>query len=196
MSQLLRDQATLLRTSSPAEIAVGQLVKEAGLSEQEARFQVAQHLMEKEAAETLATSAGIDIDQAVAMVKAANINVKELSNFRFEAEAHPEADVLEKAAEYIDILEAELSEKIATVDTLEKVAEETRIEQIQLPAPIIKAAGSGAFTNEDLAELKAMNQELLTKVASTMDDKAWEIGSGVGAQRPKTDPLLEFLLGD
>jgi hypothetical protein len=194
ISQLLRERTEELRISDPTEIAVQQLIKVAGLSEQDARYEVAQHLMEKEAANYLVASAGVDIEQAVTLVKAANVNVRDLSNFDVSVtEVDPTIDLLEKAAQYIDSLESELEAK---KEELEKAASEivqSKMDEIKLPDAIEKLASSGSFTNEDLAALKSMDQEVLIKVASAMDEP-WEMGRGSGYARPKTDPLLEFIL--
>jgi hypothetical protein len=194
ISQLLRERTEELRISDPTEIAVQQLIKVAGLSEQDARYEVAQHLMEKEAANYLVATAGVDIEQAVTLVKAANVNVRDLSNFDISVtEVDPTIDLLEKAAQYIDSLESELEAKNEELEKVAQDIEQHRIDEIKLPDAIEKLASSGSFTNEDLAALKSMGQEVLTKVASAMDEP-WEMGRGSGYARPKTDPLLEFIL--
>lgn len=196
ISQMLRERTEELRNADPAELAVQQLVKEAGLSEEEARYEVAQHLMEKEAANQLVAMSGVNIEQAVAMVKAAGVNVRELSSFDVSTTDVDATtiDLLEKAAQYIESLEAELAAK---TEELEKVAEEvvqSRVEEVKLPEAFEKLATAGAFTNEDLAALKAVQPELLQKVANAVEEP-WEMGHGAGIARPKTDPLLEFMLG-
>lgn len=190
LSQLLREKAEEIRLSSPTEVAVEHL-KQAGFSEEDARLNVAQHLMEKEAANTL-VQAGVDIEQAVSMVKAAGINLKDLVSYEPEAEeAHPSIELLKQAAEYIESLEAELAGKEAEI---EKVAAEIAAKEIELPEPIVKAASNGAFTFEDLAELQKMDHGVLQKVASAIEEP-WSMGTATGIARPKTDPLLEFMLG-
>lgn len=190
LSQELMDQAIRVRNSSPTEVAVG-LLKEAGFSEEDARYEVAQAIMEKEAANFLASSSGVDIEQAIILVKAAGVNLRDLVTYEQEVtEVDPTADLLEKAAKYIDSLEAEIE---ANKETLEKIAENNAFEEVVLPASIVKAASAGAFTNEDLDILKKMDSELLTKVASAAEP-AWEMGRGSGMERPKTDAMLEFLL--
>jgi hypothetical protein len=190
LSQELMNQAEAIRLSSPTEIAVG-LLKEAGFSDKDARYEVDQAIMEKEAASFLASSSGIDIEQAIVLVKAAGVNLKDLVTYEQETtEVDPTADLLEKAAKYIESLEAEIE---ANKETLEKAAEAQAIEEVVLPASITKAAHAGAFTNEDLEVLKRMEPELLSKVASA-SEPAWEMGRGSGMERPQTDALLEFIL--
>lgn len=196
VATILREKAAELRLT-PESVAIDML-KEAGLSEEDARFEVLQTLMEKEALSGL-TDKGIDMEAAVKLVKAANINVRELTNITIEPEIDPMAEVLEKAAAYIDTLEAQ----VASIETqnsklnedLEKMAAEAPAAEPELPGSLGKLASAGAFTNEDLEELKRVNPEVLTKVASVMEEP-WGLGSPAGMARPQTDPLLEFILGD
>lgn len=190
LSELLLKKAEEIRMDSASEVAV-HLLKQAGLSEDEARLQVAQHEMEKEACNQLAL-AGIDIDTAVKMVKAAGINLKDLVSFEPpKADVHPSVELLQKAAQYIDALEAEIE---SGKENLVKKAEEDAYSEVVLPSSITKAAGSGAFTNEDLAALQKMDQTVLTKIASALEEP-WEMGRATGMARPVTDPMLEFILG-
>jgi hypothetical protein len=190
IAQQLRERAEEIRLASPEEVAVD-LLKQAGFNEEDARIKVAQEIMEKEAANQLVAFSGVDIEHAVALVKAANINIGELVNFSPKAEIDPTIELLQKAAQYIEAVEAELEDK---KEAIEKIAQEKAIEAVKLPETIEKVASSGAFTNEDLAALKAMNPELLEKIASNINDEPWEMGRGTGFARPKTDPLLEFIL--
>jgi hypothetical protein len=186
LAQALREQAESIRLSDPMEVAVEHL-KQAGFSESDARINVAQHVMEKEAASVLVQS-GVDIEQAVAMVKAAGINLKELTTFSPEKEsAHPSIEWLNKAASYIEALELQVSD---LQSDMEKAA---GMEEIVMPASIAKAASAGAFTNEDLAELHRMNPDTLTKIASALDEP-WGMGSGTGIAYKKADPMLDFIL--
>ncbi|MGN6514653.1 MAG: hypothetical protein ACTHLR_02295 [Rhizomicrobium sp.] len=197
VANILRNKAAELRIT-PESIAI-QMLKEAGLSEQDARYEVAQTLMEKEALSAL-TDKGIDMEEAVKLVKAANINVRELANIKLESETNPTADILEKAAAYIETLEARVTvvetDNAQLVDDLEKAASaSTQIEaQPQLPERLNKMAAIGAFTNEDLAELKKINPEILTKVASAYEEP-WGLGGPAGAARPDAvDPLTAWLM--
>jgi hypothetical protein len=189
ISQTLLNHAEELRLGSPEEVAIG-LLKQAGYSDKDARLTVAQHTMEKVAAQELMAMSGIDLDQAVALVKAAKVNLKDLVSFAPEADVDPTVGLLQKAAAYIDELETKLDE---ATETLEKAANFTQVEEIKLPEQFTKMAGSGAFTFEDLEQLKTMDPALLTKVASVMDEP-WEMGRGDGFARPQTDALLEFML--
>lgn len=190
LSQTLFQAAEDIRLSSPTESAVEHL-KQAGMSEEDARLNVAQHFMEKEAYATL-TQAGVDIEQAVSMVKAAGINLKDLVSYEPEIEAaHPSVELLKQAAHYIDALEAQVN---GLKEDMEKVAQDKSTSSVTLPESFTKAANAGAFTNEDLVELQKMDQGVLTKIASAMDEP-WSLGKGSGVVRTKTDPMLEWLIG-
>lgn len=189
MSKQLLDRAEQIRLSSPEECAV-ELLKQAGMDEKAARVEIAQLEMEKIAAQEIVSSSGVDIEQAVALVKAANMNIKDLTGFNVAQD--PTIGLLKSAATYIEQLEAERDE---LVKSMEKAAEDLRIQEVTLPEPITKAASSGMFTNEDLEMLRSMDQELLTKVAS-VSDEPWSMGRGIGVARTKTDPLAEFILSD
>lgn len=190
LAQTLLNAAEEIRLSSPTESAVEHL-KQAGFTEADARLNVAQHLMEKEATQAL-TMAGVDVEQAVSMVKAAGVNLKDLVSFEPEVEPeHMSIPLLKQAAHYVEALEAEVQH---LKEELEKAAAEKSTREIDLPEPITKAAGVGAFTKEDLLEMQRMNQDTLTKIASVMDEP-WGMGTSTGMPRPKsTDPLTEWLL--
>ena len=183
VSKLLREKAASLRESVPELVAVG-LLKQAGLSDEAARITVAQDAFEKQACNEL-TYKGIDMDQAVSLVKAAKINVKDLQGFSLVTEEEALADVFEKVAEYVEQLEVELG----------KAPTEVRVEvkAPSMPEPLAKMASIGAFTFEDLESLRNIPTETLTKLASTMEEP-WSIGHGAGAVVAKTDPLLDFLM--
>lgn len=194
LSTILKDHAESVRLSTPEAVAIEHL-KQAGFSDSDARYQVAQHVMEKEATSVL-TMKGIDPEDAVRLVKAANINVAELSSFMLEADEDPTVELLQKAAEYVDALEAQIEglkfeiEKQAS--TFE--AQLDRIEHpVQMPEQLSKIASAAKFTQEDLDQLNQVSPETLQKMASAMDEP-WGMGNGVGYARPKTDPLLEFML--
>lgn len=195
VATILRNKAAELRTT-PESVAIDML-KEAGLSEQDARYEVTQALMEKEALSTL-TDKGIDMEEAVRLVKAANINVRELTNIAIEPEVDPMAELLEKAAAYIETLEgvgaAVEAKNAELLEDLHKMASEAAAPApAELPGNLNKMASVGAFTNEDLEQLRSINPEVLEKVASAMEEP-WGLGAPVGFARPQTDPLLEFML--
>lgn len=188
LSQTLLQAAENIRLSSPTESAVEHL-KQAGMSEEEARLSIDQHNMEKEAASALA-SAGVDIEEAVAMVKAAGVNLKDLVSYEVEIEApHPSVELLKQAAHYIDALESQVEH---LKEDVEKAASVKSASEIVLPEQFTKAASVGAFTNEDLVQLQKMDQEVLTKIANVMEEP-WGMGSGSGMVRGKSDPMLDWL---
>ena len=76
VAQFLIDEATNIRESSPELVAVD-LLKQAGVSEQDAKLAVAQDAMEKKAFSEL-TYQGIDADEALRLIKVANVNISEL----------------------------------------------------------------------------------------------------------------------
>lgn len=189
LSKTLLQAAEDIRLSSPVESAVEHL-KQAGFSEEDARLSVDQHMMEKEATSAMA-SAGVDIEQAVAMVKAAGVNLKDLVNYQPEIEApHPSIELLKQAAHYIEALESQVQ---SLEEDMEKSAHENTFAEIHLPDQITKAASVGAFTAEDLREIQKMDQGLLSKMASVMEEP-WSMGSGSGMSMGKSDPLVDWLL--
>lgn len=190
LSQLLLEKAEEIRMSSATEVAVG-LLKEAGIKEEDARYQIAQHELEKEACAQL-TMSGVDIESATAMVKASGINVRELTNFQLEDDVHPSVELLKQAALYIEGLESELT--LLKEAAVQKEQANEIFSEVELPPQIVKAASTGAFTNEDLEALKKMDNEVLEKFAAAMEP-AWEMGQASGFSRPQTDPFLEFLVG-
>ena len=189
LTQDLNELATSLQSSTETEVAVG-LLKEAGLDETTARLEVLQMEMEKEAAEQL-VMAGIDVERAVSMVKAANIKVKELGSIKSGQEVLPEVELLTKAAAYIQELEGQVESLQGSLQSQAEVHAASVVPE--MPESFTKAASSGMLTQEDLRELSAINPELLTKVASAME-QPWEMGKAAGVARPKTDALLEFCL--
>lgn len=189
ITQELEALAIELQGSDATEVAVD-LLKEAGLSEDDARMEVLQMEMEKEAAEQL-VMAGIDVERAVSMVKAANIKVKELGSVKMAQEIKPEVELLTKAASYITELEGRVeSLEQSMADQAATYASEVKA---VLPDSLTKVAQSGMLTEDDLLELSQINPELLTKVASALE-QPWEMGKAAGMARPKTDPFLEFCL--
>jgi ribosomal protein S13 len=200
VSIILLDHAKAL-TQTEESVAVA-LLKQAGLTEEDAKFEVAQALMEKEATSAL-TMKGVDYDEAVKLVKAANIDVRTLSDFQVEDEVPALASVLEKAASYISELEAYVAvleaEKVSLETDLEKAASEyvavTEASAKQtLPDGLSKLASVGAFTNEDLAELTAMSPHVLSKVAAAVEEP-WSMGKAAGQNRMESvDPFTAFLM--
>lgn len=199
LSQTIKEFADKLRHSSAEEVAVD-LLKQAGVDETEARYHVAQDAMEKEAYNVLARK-GVDHEDALKLIKSANIDLKSITSFSIEPVVDPMIDVLEKAASYIEFLENEIQGKD---DALEKAAEE--IEEVRgmipvvgeyEPEAIVKFASSGRFTNEDLEALKAVPEDTLNKMASNFDEPAWSIGGASGhSDGSDLDPLARFLMGE
>ena len=199
VASALMSKAAELRESTPELVAIG-LLKKAGVDEQVARSTVMQESMEKAAMESL-TYSGIDAEDAVRLVKAANINVAELQGASLVTEEENLADILEKAAAYIEAQEAQIS-ALETVKAdlevrgveLEKAASAALAPQPALPETFTKMASVGAFTFEDLEALKAVPSETLTKMASAFD-QPWELGKAAGLSASTGDPLLDFCLG-
>jgi hypothetical protein len=195
LSQILKQHAEDLRLSSPEESAVEHL-KQAGYSEKDARYQVVQHIMEKEAASVLMSMKGIDHEDAVKLVKAANINVAELANISIEVETNPTVELLKQAADYVEALETQIEGFKLDIEK-QANAHQSQLDHIEavsnIPETLQKVASSAKFTREDLEQLQRVAPETLQKVASAMEEP-WGMGNGVGFIRPKTDPFLEFLL--
>lgn len=203
VSNFLRQKADELRIT-PESVAVQTLVKEAGLSEEDARMAVAQDLMEKEAVRGLAQK-GVNIEEAVKLVKAAGIDVKSLSSVKFELEENPVAELLDKAAAYIEqlegyvsVLETETNDLQANLEKVASQQSQAEVEDLkeQLPGNFKKMASVGAFTSKDLETLVAVqkeNPELIQKIAVAAEEP-WSLGGPVGMAVQETDPFLEFLM--
>jgi hypothetical protein len=207
IAEILRLKAEEFKVASPESIAVGML-KQAGIDETEAKYAVAQELMEKEAARKLIDK-GVDVVEATKMVKAAGINIRELTDFKIEEfgnEVDSTAELLDKTASYIESLETETTVLRSKTEALalEKKAAEDRanglisedefVEKQAAEQHLSKLNKSGAFTYEDLEQLKLIDPTVLQKVAAVMDEPA-TMGSGGGMAHTKTDPLLDFILG-
>jgi len=195
MSQFTQELRELSDSfKSETEVAV-ELLKQAGVPEEQAIAEVNQMEMEKAAVEHLAMS-GIDIDSAVALVKAAGVNVKDLVGSTEVASVQPEAELFTKMAEYMESLEAQVEAltKQASIKVEPQVVYVQPETEPELPEAFTKAASNGFISKEELAQLSTINPETLTKLASSME-QPWEMGSPSGYARPKTDPLLEFLVG-
>jgi hypothetical protein len=192
VSNTLRSQAKVLRTT-PEQVAIETLVKQAGMTEEEAIYAIAQDLMEKEAAAELGRK-GFDVEEAAKMVKAAKINVKELANFKIQKPDMTMADVLEKAAAYIDSLEQNISEleseTVQLATDLGKMAADLKSmpePEVKLPKPLEKMAGVLTLQEiEDIKAWEAMNPHLLDKIAIATDEP-WGLGKPTG--KPGAEPM-------
>lgn len=201
VANILRERASEIRQSTPEIVAV-ELLKQAGMSDEDARFEVIQQGMEKAAAAEL-TYKGIDHEEAVRLVKAAGINVRELQGVSLATEEESLADLLEKAAAFINAQDEVIAELQAKAGEFEKAAadaqaaveaaEATRSEPA-LPDSITKLAGIGALTFDDIEALKAVPAGTLTKVASAME-QPWEFGKAAGLARGTGDAILDFCMG-
>lgn len=203
LSESLKKQAQKLQASSTEGVAI-QMLKQAGFSEEDAKIHVAQELMEKEAVNSL-VDAGIDYNQALSLVKVANIKIKDLKEFDLREKTFEEtmAETLLKTASEVETLEdkiAELDDIIGkTLELQEKVAElqsalDSQPEVTDLPEPITRFAKSGEFTNEDLQALMKLPSETLTKVAA-VQEQPWKMGKAAGmSSEAAMDPLTAFLL--
>jgi hypothetical protein len=195
LSTLLKKQASYVLATCPEYEAV-QIMKAAGFDEQTARQEVAQHLMEKEAASTIAAQ-GIDFDEAMRLVKSANIKVSELKEFKGEPSFEEMLGVeLMKMASEAEKLEG-LAEQVTSMQ--EKIAElqdrlDSTPETVEVPQEITKLAQSGDFTNADLEALMKLPSETLTKVANSGSQEPWKMGKAAGMAKDSVDPLLEFML--
>lgn len=199
LSKKLLEKAAQIRASSATLVAVD-LLKQAGISEDVARLEVAQSEMEKTAASTISAT-GIDYDEALKLVKNAGVKIGDLSAYTPTKSVEEELwESLTKMASEASALETEL-ESIRTqalgysarVDSLEKVAERREDQE----DPVSRLAQSGEFTNADLEAMLKLGPETLTKVASALDNvQPWAMGRPSGASRPDvTDPMAAFCFG-
>lgn len=194
LSQTLLNKADEIRQSSEEYVAVAML-KQAGFDETTARAEVAQALMEKEAASHISAT-GIDYDEALQMVKASGVKLAEMVAFKADQTSEETlADLLEKSASEV----ADLEKAAAQVPALlEKIAQlEAMLDEVAgaapLPEPITKLAQDGTFTQDDLQALMSLPSTTLTKVANSQASQPWRMGHG---SQPATsgDPLMDFLL--
>lgn len=207
IAEILRKKAEEFKATSPEAIAVGML-KQAGIDETEAKYLVAQDSMEKEAARVL-MDRGVDVHEAVKLVKAAGINVRELATFdvaSFGVEEVNDSELLIKAASYIEALETEnaalatrtsklsIEKQAAEERAAGLISEEQFVEKQAADKHLSRLNQSGAFTYEDLEQLKMVSPDVLQKVAS-ITDSVPSMGAGSGMPRSSADPLLDFLLG-
>lgn len=195
LSTLLLKQAQEIRAQSPEVVAIDML-KKAGMSDEQARSEVSQKLMEKEATNYL-TASGIDYDTALQMVKVANVKLSDLASFKAEPSVEELfAAQLEKAASLAEDLEQRASEADALfekVAQLEAQIEETPVVE-QVSEPMAKFAASGAFTNEDLQAMMKLPTDTLTKIASAQE-QPWKMGKSAGDTGEGLDPIAAFCLG-
>lgn len=193
LSQELRKQASEIASSSPEFVAIG-LLKKAGLSEERARLEVAQSMMEKAAVEQL-IEGGVPQEQAEGLVKAAGVKLSELGDFSPEASMEEQySGHLEKIAAQVEVLEKEMAKLATELESMTQRAVEAETVQTTKPDYIQKLACSGKFTNEDLEALQRLPQDTLTKVASASEEP-WGMGKASGMDKSTMDPLAEFLMG-
>lgn len=178
LSKQLLKQAAEIRASSPSLVAIDML-KQAGVSEEVARAEVAQSEMEKTAAAHISQT-GIDYDEALRMVKKAGVKLSETQNYQ-PAKSVEETlwESLTKMASAAEDLEKQLAASQAEAkhfaeraQSLEKVA--SRREDND--DPVSRLAQTGDFTNADLDALLKLAPETLTKVASMADQQPWAMG--------------------
>lgn len=203
LSERLLKKAAYIRSLSPTLVAVDML-KQAGMPEDEAVAQVAQLEMEKAATAGMVAQ-GVDYDKALEMVKGAGIKINELEGFGKEKSFEEIVwEDLMKMAEEAQALEAQMTDlktKAEQADeAIEKVAElEAALDQIPEPTPkqpeaITKMASTGAFTNADLEALMRLPSETLTKVAAS-NEAPWSMGKAAGMSADSVDPIVAFALG-
>lgn len=125
---------------------------------------------------------GVGFDKAAQIMKESCEQDRRIGRMATNSQA------FEKAAEYVANLEVKIEE-------LEKIAGTfVRKEEIEASEPLHKLAGLG-FTSEEIEHISSLPEDLIEKMASASSGiKPWEMGSGTGMAREKTDPLLEFML--
>ena len=194
LSKSLQKEANRIRNQSPEIIAIDML-KQAGLSEDDARVQYAQYEMEKAAYSQL-TQSGIDYDRAVELVKVAGIKVEKSDVGKSQDEIW--AEFLEKNASEAKSLEVENQKLLEKIAALEAALDQVPEAYNRTPDTITKFASTGNFTNDDLAALMSLPSELLTKVAHTNEGPRRIGGPGGRTNTPMTasDTFAALLLGD
>ena len=124
---------------------------------------------------------GVSFEKAAQLMKVACEQDSKISALGVNVQA------FEKASEYI----SELESKVSSLEKMAGMYEHK--EEIETSAPLQKLASIG-FTAEEIEYMSTLPENLIEKVASS-NSAPWEMGSGVGISREKTDPLLEFILG-
>ena len=196
LSEKLLQKAAYFRSLDPNLVAVDML-KQAGMSEEDAVLEIAQQEMQKAATSGLVEK-GIDYDRALEMVKSADIHVRDLPGYQREKSVEELAwEELTKMASEVQELEAKAAERDAA---MEKAAElqvqlELRPEVTGGDEVLEKLASTQAFTHEDLEALRKLPAETMTKVAS-LNEPAWSMGRPAGMAAEAVDPILQFVLGD
>ncbi len=132
---------------------------------------------------TTLVKGGVGFDTAAGMIKEACKHDEQLVRLQTNILA------FEKAAEYIEAQDEYILD-------LEKTAAEGPAQasaKVEKDSPLSKLASIG-FSQEEIEMMSQLPENLITKVASA-GSQPWEMGSGTGLAREKTDPLLEFILG-
>ena len=125
---------------------------------------------------------GMEFEKAAELVKQACDLDPKANGFKTNAL------MFEKTAEHVAGLETQVSE-------LSKVAEQFQETKANDESNPLNKLASAGFTAEEIEYMSTLPENLLEKVASgSQSNSAWEMGSGVGVAREKTDPLLEFIL--
>lgn len=196
IQQALLDCAAVIKAQdlTPEDVAVQTLVKKAGMSEPDARRLVFQDQLEKSACAALAAK-GIDHEDAVRMVKAANLDISDLI-LASNKTSNPLAEILEKTAEHIDNLEQRIAYLEDANEVLEQLQKQAEVENMSLPEPVDRLRQAGAFTHDDLQQLRQIEPVLLQKIASVNESNDWSMGNASGKLDVSTeDSFTRFLLG-
>lgn len=122
------------------------------------------------------------------------VSTEQASGFAKEAcSKHPnvvekvrQIAILEKAASYIEQLEAQVANLQARVTEEEEQTARPVSEHFQ------KLANIG-FSEEEIRYLDSMPNELVEKVAGAVSEP-WQLGKAAGVETGPSDPLLEFIL--
>lgn len=102
------------------------------------------------------------------------------------AELRLEVQVLEKAASYIDELEAKLNSAQAKISDMEKAA--------SLSPELNEIAKHLHLGQGEMDELNSLSEGTLKKIASSTGGSPWGIGSASSIPSRGGDALLEFLI--
>lgn len=185
LSEQLTKQAHAVLNSSPEVVAIG-LLKSAGMSDRDARVEVAQHEMEKAAVESL-QQAGIDLDTAKKMVKSAGIRLADTESFS------PELSQEEALADRLFGMAKLASDLESRMESMEAALAHANEPASELPDSITKLAASGNLTFEDLAILQQVPKDTLEKIAAATDSP-WQMGKAASFGTPNSDPLQAWLM--
>lgn len=100
------------------------------------------------------------------------------------------ADILEKAAAYIDELEAKVSGFEAKIKVMEEELTKSADER---DSHLVSALKEKGFSDNDITNLRSLPKETIEKIAH-QSEEAWDLGSAAGKATGDVDAITAFCL--